>query len=126
MKLVEGINYNRRLNQPSSVTFLAREYVDSIFCSVPSDFEDEPPVRNTFCKLQAIKGISLDMLMYHYKKKHKDTSPSERWSLLSMGFTATSAAVATKAVEGAPIPSESDIDEVDESARHEIVAYRTQ
>ncbi len=34
MKLVDGIHYSWRLNQTSSVTFRAREYVDYIFCGV--------------------------------------------------------------------------------------------
>jgi len=66
------------------------------------------------------------MLMCHYKKKQKDALPFEGRSLLNMGFIVTSAAVATKAVEAAPIPLESYMDEVKESARHEPVAYRTE
>ena len=119
MKLVVRIHYSRRLNQPSSITFRAREYVDCIFCGVPNDSEDVPPVRNTLSKRQAMKGICLDMLMVHYKKKHKDAFPSEGRSLLNMGFIVTSAAVATRAVEAAPIPSESDMHEAEDP-----VAYR--
>ncbi len=64
------------------------------------------------------------MVMCHYKMKHKDALPCEVKSLVNMGFNVTSAAVAAKAVEAPPIPSESGIDEAEESARHEPLAYR--
>ena len=59
-------------------------------------------------------AIRLDVLTRHYKKKHKDAFPFEGRSLLNMGFTVTSAAVATKAVEAAPIPSKPDMHEAEE------------
>ena len=95
MKLVEGTLYSRRLDQPSSVNFRTREYVDYLFCSVPSDSEDEPPIRKKSTN-QARKRIRLDNLLQHYKEKHKDAFPAEGRSLLDMGFIVAVAVEAAK------------------------------
>ncbi len=94
---MEGTHYLRREDQPSSVSFRTREYVDCLLCGAPSDSDDEPPTRNRSIRIQAQKGIRLDTLMRHYKKKHKDVFHVEGRSLLDMGFTITRAVESAKA-----------------------------
>ena len=75
----------RRLDQPSPIP--SKEFVDCLFCRIPSDSNDEPGPRVTFTKSQAKQGIRRDKLQAHYKKKHKAEMPSEGMSLLHWGFT---------------------------------------
>ena len=73
MKLVEDTHYRRRLEQPSSSTYGSKDYVDCLFCGVPSDSEDETTMhRRKLTRKQANQGIRLDRLMIHYKGKHKE------------------------------------------------------
>ena len=104
MKSVEETHYTRRLGHPSFVNFRTREYADCLLCRVPSDSEDEPRIKNT--RNQVMKGIRLDNLLIHYKKKHKDAFPAEGRSLLVMIFSVTSAVEAAEVVEAATIPSQ--------------------
>ena len=127
MKLVEGTHYSRRLDQPSSVNFKTREYVDCLLCRAPRDYDDEPVINNGRSANHVGKGIRLDALMHHYKAKHKDAFPAAGRSLLDMGFTLTTAGEAAEAAEATPARLESDImdDEVDEESARQEPAART-
>ena len=73
----------RRLDQPSRSG--SKEFVDCLFCRVPSDSDDEHVA--TLTRLQAKQGIRMDHIKAHYQKKHKVEMPSEGRSLLDLGFT---------------------------------------
>jgi len=128
MKLVEGTHYSRRLDQPSTVNFKTREYVDCLLCSAPSDSDDETVINNGRSAKHARQGIRLDALMHHYKAKHKDVFPAAGRSLLDMGFTLTNAGEVAEAAEATPTRLESDImdDEVDEESARQEPAAQTQ
>ena len=82
MKLVEGTHYSRSLDQPSSVNFKTRKYVDCRLCRAASYYDDEPVINNGRLANHARKCIRLDALMHHYKAKHKDAFPAARKSLI--------------------------------------------
>ena len=87
MKLVEGIHYTLRLDQPSGSRTKAKQFVNCSFCVVPSDTEDEDRPHASLTLKQVRDGIRLDHLLAHIKKKHKGHMPSEGRSLLDLGFT---------------------------------------
>ena len=64
MNLLEGAHFKRRSDQPSRIA--SKEFVDCLFCRVPSDSDDEPIARATFTKMQAKHNIRLDKLKAHY------------------------------------------------------------
>ena len=82
MKPVEGTHYMRRMDQPSPHPIRAKEFVDCLFCELPSDSDDEER-HATLTR----DGIRLDKFMSHLKAKHKAHIPTEGRSLLEMGFT---------------------------------------
>jgi len=126
---MKGTHYNRREEQPSSANFRTREYVDCLLCGVPSDSDDEPPTRNRSSKLQAKKGIRLDTLMRHYKKKHKDVFHVEGMNLLDMGFSITRAIESSEANGDVHITSEAEMEDASEfsiDTETETITSRTE
>ncbi len=85
MKLLEGTHFMRRLDQPSPIP--SKEFVDSLFCKIPSDSDDEPEPRSTLTRMQAKNGIRMDKLKTRSYKKHKAIMTSEGMSLLDTDFT---------------------------------------
>jgi hypothetical protein len=122
MKLVEGTHYTRKLDRSSHNNYGSKEYVDCLLCGVPSDSDDDIVKRKLTIK-QVNQGIRLDMLMIHYKGKHRDAFPSEGRSLLDLGFTVASVVEATTHVVDDAIPSEANMG-TDEYVRLETVASR--
>ncbi len=66
MKLVERTHYIKRMDQPSTHPIRAKEFVECMFCRLPSDSEEEGG-RAKRRRKQAQDGIRLDKLMQHYK-----------------------------------------------------------
>ncbi len=83
---MEGTHYRRKLDQPSPHPIRAKEFVECLFCELPSDSEDEQR-HVTLTRRQARDDIRLDNFMSHFKAKHKARLPTEDKSLLDMGFT---------------------------------------
>ena len=65
MNLLEGTHFRRRLDQTSRIA--RKEFLDCLFCRVPSDSDDDHVGRVTFTQMQAKHGIRMDMLKAQYK-----------------------------------------------------------
>ncbi len=65
MKLVEGTHYKRRLDQLFPHPIRAKEFVDCLFCELPSDSEDGQR-HATLARKQARDGI-LNLIRYCYR-----------------------------------------------------------
>ncbi len=55
MNLLEGTHFRRRLDQPSHIA--SKEFVECLFCIVPSDSDDDHAGRVTFTQMQAKHSI---------------------------------------------------------------------
>ena len=92
----------RRLHQPSKCPSRGNEFVDYLFCGVPSDSEEEEG-NAKLTRTQAGDGICLYILMVHLKAKHKGEMLTEGRSLLDMGFN----------LHFSPIVEDADIEAVE-------------